>query len=238
VNATPNPAGRQALLLAGSPKGLKGTSYELGLCLVGKLEAGGFTAKTLAASAASRSEEGAAALLGAVDAADLVIVSFPLYVDQLPAPLIAALERVAEHRRLQPSRKPAKIMAMVQCGFPESLQNMPAVEIMRRFAAETGFSWAGALFMGMGGALGGRPLAKAGGMARNAVRALDMTAASLLEGGDVPDAAAALMARPFFPKPLYTLMANWGMKREARKHGAKKTILAKPYENAVPAGKN
>ena len=234
MSAMLNATGRRALLLIGSPKGLRGTSYELGRFLVGKLEAGGFSTQTLAASAALRSEEASAALLGAVDAADLVIVSFPLYVDQLPAPLIAALELVAGRRRARPAGTPAKIMAIVQCGFPESLQNLPAVEIMRRFAKETGFAWAGALYMGMGGALGGRPLARAGGMARNAVKALDMTAAALLEGEDVPDRASALMARPLFPRWLYRFMANWGMKREATKHGARKTVLARPYENADP----
>jgi hypothetical protein len=233
VNAAPNDAKLRALLLAGSPKGLKGTSHELGRFLLGKLEDGGFSAETLAASAALRSEEGAAALLGAVNGADLVIVSFPLYVDQLPAPLIAALELVADERRGGPAEKPGKIMAIVQCGFPESSQNLPAVEIMRRFAKEAGFSWAGALSMGMGGALGGRSLTKAGGMARNAVRALEMTAASLVKGGNVPDEASALMAKPLFPRWLYVLMANWGMKSQAKKHGAKKKLLAKPYESAV-----
>jgi multimeric flavodoxin WrbA len=236
MNAVPKAAGPRAFLLAGSPKGLKGTSYELGRCFLGKLEAGGFSAETQAAGAASRSEESSAALLRAVDEADLVVVSFPLYIDQLPAPLIAALERVADDRRLRPARKSSKLMAIVQCGFPESLQNLPAVEIMRRFAKETGFSWAGALFMGMGGALGGKPLAKAGGMARNTVKALDLAAASLLAGGNVPDEASTLMARPLFPRWLYRSMANWGMKREARKHGAKRTVLARPYESAAPDG--
>jgi multimeric flavodoxin WrbA len=234
MNAPPNPAGRKALLLAGSPKGLKGTSYELGRFLLGKLETGGFSASTLAASGALGSEDASAALLEAVDAADLVIVSFPLYVDQLPAPLVAVLERIAGHRRARPSGKPAQIMAVVQCGFPESLQNLPAVDIMRRFAKETGFAWAGALFMGMGGAVGGRPLEKAGGMARNTVKAIDSAAASLIQGGGVPEDAAALMAKPLFPKWLYLIMANWGMKREAKKHGAKKTVLARPYQENVP----
>jgi hypothetical protein len=234
MNASPNGTERRALLLAGSPKGLKGTSYELGRFLLGRLESGGFSTDTLAASPAVRTAEASAVLMAAVDAADLVVVSFPLYVDQLPAPLIAALELIAEHRRARPAGKPAKIMAMVQCGFPESLQNLSAVEIVRRFAKETGFSWAGGLYMGMGGALGGRPLAKAGGMLRNTVKALDLAAASLIQGGDVPEDATALMAKPLFARGLYRFLANWGMKREARKHGAKKTVRARPYESADP----
>ena len=238
MNAAPNAAGRRALLLTGSPKGLKGTSYELGRFLLGRLEEGGYSTETLAASAAVRSGEASAVLLEAIQDADLVVVSFPLYVDQLPAPLVAALEVIAGHRRLLPSRKPAKIAAIVQCGFPESRQNLPAVEIMRQFAKEAGFLWAGALYMGMGGALGGRPLEKAGGMARNAVKALDRAAASLLQGRDIPAEASTLMARPLVPKWLYRFMANWGMKQEAKKHGAKKTVLARPYESAVPSARD
>ncbi len=235
MNATTTATRDRALLLAGSPKGLKGTSHELGRYLLGKLEAGGCPTETLTVTGALRSEESSAALLEAVDAADLVIVSFPLYVDQLPAPLIAGLELIAERRRGRPVGKPAKIMAIVQCGFPESHQNLPAVDIMRRFAKETGFSWAGALYMGMGGAVGGRTLEKAGGMVRNTIKALDMTAASLLRGGGVPDDAAALMAKPIIPQWLYLIMANWGMKHEAKKKGAKKTITARPYESEITA---
>jgi hypothetical protein len=156
-------------------------------------------AETQAAGAPCRSDESSAALLRAVDEADFVIVSFPLYVDQLPAPLSAALERIADDRRLRPARKSSRLMAVDQRGFPESLQNLPAVEIMRRFAKETGFSWA---------------------------------------GGNVPSEASTLMARPLFPRWLYRSMANRGMKREARKHGAKRTVPARLYGSAAPDGES
>ena len=220
---------RNVLLLIGSPKGLKSTSYSLGSCLVKKLEAGGLIAKTMVIGAALHTEKALAAMREAVAAADLIIVSFPLYVDQLPAPLVEALERIAAERHARPAVKPQKIMAIVQCGFPETHQNRPACEIMRRFANEAGFEWAGALAMGMGGAVGGRSLEKAGGMVRRTVKALDLAATSLIDGGLVPKEAVDLMAQPAIPKRLYLLVANWGMKSQARKHGAKSLVYARPY---------
>lgn len=222
--------GRTALLFIGSPKGLKSASYSLGNHLLEKLGAGGMRTETLIVGAALRSEADIARMREAVASADLVIFSFPLYVDQLPAPLVRAAELLAEHRRVRPPVKPQKIMAIVQCGFPETRQNQSACDIMKQFAKEAGFEWAGALAMGMGGALGGRPLEKAGGMVRNAVRALDLAAASLVQGGNVPPEAVGLMAKPGIPRWLYLLFGNRGMKSQARKHGAGKRVYARPYE--------
>lgn len=213
---------RKALLLVGSPKGKNSTSRSIGSRLLRKFEAGGIEVEEMTVSAALQSTENLHRMHKAVDAADLVIVAFPLYVDQLPAPLVQALELVAERRKGSPGVAPSagplvqKLAVIVQCGFPETRQNQPAVDIMRQFAKEAGFSWAGALAMGMGGAVGGKRLEKAGGMVRNVVKALDMAAASLAAGGDIPEEAARLMARPLMPRWIYSLAANWEFRREIK----------------------
>jgi NAD(P)H-dependent FMN reductase len=225
----------KALLIVGSPKGKAGTSYTLGRGLLGRLEAGGMEAAETTVGAALRSSEERHRLYRAVDEADVIVVSFPLYVDQLPAPLIQTLELLADRKRGAQGATPwpgplvQRLVAVVQCGFPESHQNAPAVAVMRQFARETGFRWAGALAMGMGGAAAGRSLEKAGGMLGNVVRALDMAAASLLAGGDVPEEAEALMAKPLMPRWLYRPAANWGFRSLLRKHGARKRAYDRPY---------
>lgn len=225
----------KALVLVGSPRGRGSTSSALAAYLRRRLEAAGATAEEMTVAAALASTEGQHRLHRATDEADLVVVSFPLYVDQLPAPLVRALDLVAERRKGGFAATPwsgplrQKLAVIVQCGFPESHQNRPAVDIMRLFAREAGFEWAGALAMGMGGAISGRPLEKAGGMARNVVRALDLAAASLAAGGDVPEEAARLMARPLMPRWIYNLAANWGFRRQLRKHGVRKRAADRPY---------
>lgn len=220
---------RKALLFVGSPKGPKSTSFSLGRDLLKKLEAGGMTTETIMVGAALHTPEDIAGMLETAAAADLILFAFPLYVDQLPAPLVRALELIADDRRTRLPAKAQKIMAIVQSGFPETHQNRLACDIMRQFARQAGFEWAGALAMGMGGALGGRSLEKAGGMARNIVKALDLTAVALLRGGTVPDEAAALIGKPIIPRWLYLMMANYGMRSQAKKHGVRNQIDARPY---------
>jgi len=122
-----------------------------------------------------------------------------------------------------------KLAALVQCGFPETLQTRPAVDIMRQFAREAGFGWTGALALGMGGAIGGKRLEKTGGVARNVHRALDLAAASLAAGGDIPAEAAPLLEKPLMPKWLYIIAANWGFRNEIKKQGARKRACDRPY---------
>jgi multimeric flavodoxin WrbA len=226
---------RKALLLVGSPKGKNSSSRSIGGYLLGKLAEAGLETEEMTVAAALQSTENQHRLHKAADAADLIIVAFPLYYDQLPAPLIQTLELIAERRKgtlvASPSAGPLvqKIAAIVQCGFPETRQNQPAVDIMRQFAKEAGFEWAGALAMGMGGAVGGRSLEKAGGMLRNVVKAIDMAAASLAAGDGIPEQATALMAKPLMPRWLYVLAANWGFKREIKKRGARGRVHHRPY---------
>ncbi len=226
----------KAVLLIGSPKGRKSTSHAIGRALLERLEAGGMEAETFTAVESLRSTENLHRMHRAMDAADLVVVSFPLYVDQLPAPLVQVLELVAERRKGGPGVSPAagprdqKLLTIVQCGFPETHQNQPAVDILRRFANETAFRWAGALAMGMGGAVAGKPLDKAGGMVRNTVKALDLAAAALLRNEDIPPEAQEMMGKPLMARWLYLVMANFGMKRSLRRHGVKEQAYARPYE--------
>jgi hypothetical protein len=227
---------RQALLLIGSPKGKNSTSYAIGRGLLDRLEAGGMKTETLTAAEALRSTEALHRMHLAMDAADFIVISFPLYVDALPAPLVQILELVAERRKGGPGVAPAagprdqRLLAIVQCGFPETHQNQPAVDILRKFARETSFHWAGALAMGMGGAVGGKDLDKAGGMVRNVVKALDLAATSLLRNGNIPLEAQEIMGQPLMPKWLYLVMGNYGWRRRLKKYGVKKQAYARPYE--------
>ena len=89
-------------------------------------------------------------MLAAVAAADLVVLSFPLYIDSLPAPVIRALELIADDRAGQAPRGDLPqesdrrgLVAICQCGFPEAQQDQVALEICANFARTVGFEWAG-----------------------------------------------------------------------------------------------
>jgi hypothetical protein len=236
-------APQKALLLVGSPKPGDSTSESLGSYLLKELEKRGVATETLRVTKAVRTAEATEGLLAAVASADLIVFSFPLYVDCLPAPAIRALELIAEGRAgtVAPScaadargdeRAAAGGPAFVticQSGFPEVEHNEVAVEICRHFAEDAGFEWAGGLILAAGGMVGGQPLRKLQGMMRSAVKSLDLTAEALAAGRPVPDEAVQLMAKPPIPKVGYRFMANWGWRSMFRKQGKVGSLKDQPF---------
>ncbi len=218
-----------ALVLVGSPKGRNSASFLLASRLADGLRKRGVEVSGILLSHALRSEDETVRLLDAVDAADLVVLAFPLYVDSLPAPLTRLLERIAAQRVRVAPPGPPRLAAIVQCGFPETRHCDTAVGISRLFAEWTGMRWAGALAMGMGGQLG-RGIENLPGGGRRILRALDMAAESLAAGGDIPAEATALFGAPLIPRWMYTMIGNWGWRMQMRKNKARRPIDYRPYE--------
>jgi hypothetical protein len=217
-----------ALVLVGSPKGRNSSSFLLGSKLAEDLRKHGVPVREELVHPALRTEDGTLRLLDAVDASDLVVISFPLYVDSLPSPLTRLLERVAVRRAASASPGAPRLAVVVQCGFPEAHQCDTAVAICRLFAGRTGMRWAGALAMGMGGQLG-RGFRKLPGGGRNILEAIDRTAESLAKGGDVPGEATALFARPLVPRWVYTLFGNLGWRVQMRENRTRRPITYRPH---------
>jgi hypothetical protein len=221
---------KQILLLVGSAKQRHSNSQALGGYLCGRLEEEGYRTETMLLSRAQRSETGQAEVLAASDRAGLIVLAFPLYVDSLPYLVIKALELIADHRRGQNRDDAAqRFVCLANCGFPEAHHNDVALAICRRFAAEAGFRWAGGLALGGGETLGGQSPAARGGMTRYVVEALDLAAAALARGEEVPARAVQMMARPLIPARLYTWMGGLGWWLQARKHGVARRLRARPY---------
>lgn len=228
-------APQNALFLIGSAKPAgESTSEALAGHLVQRLQAHGVETKMLHVARALRTETRTQELLKAVDVAALFVLAFPLYVDALPTLATEALERIAAHRQTQPSPTPAAFLAIANCGFPEARHNTTALAICQQFAVEAGFGWAGGLALGAGGAINGRPLAQAGGMARHVVRALDLTAAALAVGQPAPEEAVALLARPMMPLRAYTFMGDLGWRMQARRNGVYRLLRARPLQPLAP----
>jgi multimeric flavodoxin WrbA len=227
------PAPKSVLVLGGSPRGERSTSASLGRYLVTQLATHGVRADTIEIYAAQRAPEKVASLLAATDQADLIVLSFPLYVDSLPAPVIRMLERIAAHRRDQaPDTRPGaqRFVAIVQCGFPEVRHNDTGLAICREFAREAGFTWAGGLALGGGhGLVHSKPLETLGGKAAHLRKACELAAASLASGRPVPAEAVTLLARPFVPAWLYRMFGNLGWRLDARRLRTSGQLRNRPY---------
>jgi multimeric flavodoxin WrbA len=220
----------RVLLLIGSPRAKgKSNSESLGLYLLEQFQQKGIETDTLRIHKMVRNEKGLADLFNALDEHELVVLSTPLYVDSLPAPVIRAFEEIARHRQTVRARRTQRFAAIVNSGFPEAHQNRTALAICRRFAFEADFQWDGGLAMGGGEAMGGKPVEKLGGMVRNQKKALETAADSLAEGRVIRQEAVDLMGRKLIPYWLYRWLGDRGWKKKARKQGVFDKLWDRPF---------
>ncbi|SDY80163.1 NAD(P)H-dependent FMN reductase [Proteiniborus ethanoligenes] len=218
---------KKALLLIGSPKVKNSTSESLGGYLLEGLIKVGYTSERLHIRSILKSnvEE----LFSGVNAADIIIISSPLYVDSLPSPLIRAFELIANNRNEKKIDKKQSLIAIVNSGFPEYFHNHTALRICENFACRNKFEWLGGFALGEGGAISGNPIKNLGGMTRNIVKALDMAAEAISNNESIPMEAIDLMSRKLIPIGMYTFIANRGWETQAKKFGVNKDLYARPY---------
>lgn len=228
MNTENTPKTRHAFLLIGSPRA-HGTSHSLGEALLARLSACGWSTAQEQINPALRSPSRWQALVDHIRAADLVVLAFPLYVDQLPGAVVASLERLEQEFTAAPLSVPPRFLAIGNCGFPEAHHIDPALEIARLFADQMGWAWVGGLALGGGEMVHGVPLEEAGGRAQHLLQALELTAEALDRGQDVPRQAVDLFARPVIPAFLYRWMGGFGWKMQARQLGTRTPLNHQPY---------
>lgn len=219
---------RRALLLVGSPRTDKSTSNSLGGYLFERLSAQSIQTETIYPHTILRSPARMQALFDAVDAADLVTLAFPLYIDSLPAPVIEVLERIAAHRKGRETRLQL-FTAIANSGFPEAHHNTTALAICETFARQAGFEWAGSLALGGGEMISGLPLSQCGGKTIRIRKSLELAAAALLQGQAIPQAARELMGKAVIPHWAYRMIGGFGWKKRAKGYGAEKLLKKQPY---------
>ena len=147
----------------------------------------------------------------------------------LPSRAVQAMELLAAGRPGAVAPKPQRLVTVANCGFPEARQCATALAICRQFARETGMGWAGGLALGAGPLLDRRPLREAGDVARPVMQALDLAAAALAEGQDVPAEAVELMGRPLISRWRYVLTSNLAWLRWGLRFGTLTKLSARPY---------
>jgi putative NADPH-quinone reductase len=220
---------QRIVLLVGSPKTNGGTSGSIGNFILSQLRHDGVTLETHHVGRAVRRAEKWDLLVGAVDDADIVVLSFPLYWDSLPSHLIEAMERLHAHRKSVEIKNAPKLYVVVNNGFPETWHNEVAISMCRYFAKEAGFRWHGALNIAGGGAIDERPLEATGGMTLRLRETLKMAAVAIGEGEPTPKEVEARLEKQLYPSWVISF-ANFRWKREAKKRGVKDPLCARPYE--------
>lgn len=218
---------RKVVLLVGSPRTKKSTSAALGEYLLAQLAAKGVEIETIHIYTTFNRAEQTNAALASIDSAGLVLLAFPLYVDELPGVVVAALERIAVHRAGKQTAQ--RFAAIANCGFPEAHHNDTALTICANFACAAGFQWSGSLSLGAGEMIHGAKLTEMRGPAIPIMKALDLAAESLATQKVISTEACNLLTRPVIPHFVYTFMGNFGWKSQAKRWGAEKLLKRQPY---------
>jgi multimeric flavodoxin WrbA len=222
---------KRAVLLIGSPRTKKSTSFSMGDYLFSKLNDSQIATETIHIHTISQSQEKIDAMLKSLDSADLITLAFPLYVDSLPAPVIKVLETITAHRETMAKPRPTLFTAIVNCGFPEAYHNQAARLICEVFASQSGFAWGGSLSLGGGGMIDGTPLLQLGGRGYTTRKALDLAAEALIQGNPISHDAQQIMAKPAIPGWLYRIFGNLNWKQGSSKYGVQNQLRNKPYSS-------
>lgn len=223
---------RHAVLWVGSAKAHGTSSSEsLGRAMIERLAARGWTTEVahvakLVRLRRSQSSE----LVETLARADLIVLASPVYVDSLPALVLAGLARLADAPL--GSRRPA-LLPIVQCGFPELSHTVLALEVLATAARRIGLPWAGHLALGGGGVIGGRPLDTLGGRVFHQTAALDAAADELDAGAPVSPATSARFARTFIGAGLYRVLGDLGWIGIAIRHGSLTKLWQRPFDDAA-----
>jgi len=221
---------KRAVLLVGSPRTKQSTSASLGGYLFEQLERYNVKTQTAQIYTTINSKDRMNEMHKAIDNADLVLLAFPLYVDSLPAPVIATLEKIAEYRKDKDS--PIRFASIANCGFPEAHHNDTALAICSEFARQNNFAWMGSLALGGGeGLVHGVPLNEMDGRAIPLKKALDLSAEALATGEVIPQLARGILAKPVIPNWMYKLFGGFGWKQNAKQYGMEKELRRKPYQS-------
>ncbi len=198
---------------------MQGASWLLGSYLCDRIAAAGIAVQ-------KRALRPEGTIIDDIRKTDLLVLTFPLYADGVPACLKRVLMSVAAAKP-----GPKKLAVVVNCGFIESHQNDTAIEICRLFAREAGFEWLGGLGRGGAGALGGKNLSDAGRLFHKTRQSFDLAAAALADGKPIPDEAIRLMRGNLVPLCLYQAAANVGFIVEGARRGAAFRLLDNPFQH-------
>ena len=153
---------------------------------------------------------------------EALLIIFPLYVDSLPAPLIKVLNRL-ENISSDVSVKP-QVYSIVNCGFFDANQNLLALEMIKSFSIRSEMTWGYGIGIGGGGMLS----SMGDNWSKGPVSGIHKALCDMADAINTKESKPNIFVKPKFPRFLYLIAADLGMRRAAKKNGVK-NIRARPY---------
>lgn len=145
---------------------------------------------------------------------EVIVFSFPLYVDSVPSNLLACMIEIEKELR----SLPITVYALCNNGFYEGIQNRHALSVIKNWSVKTNLTWGQGVGVGCGGMTAGLANVPVGkGPKKNFGQALSLLSDCIQN----KLSAENIYINANFPRFLYKLMAHIGWRREIRKNGKK-----------------
>jgi multimeric flavodoxin WrbA len=210
----------------GSPKGEKSNSREIISILQSLL---GESVPIRVVSQISQYRKPDDADLRAMAESDVLFIASSLYVDGLPASLMALLDRYASYlagagASSRVSRQ--RVFGAVNCGFFEGAQNASALRMLAHFCESAGIEWSGGAGIGTG-----EMISMMNGMpAKSPIRAPVVNAvkaiADAIAAGDGVKLRADIFAQHGIPWIMYKVAGEMGWRAQAKANCVKPKELS------------
>ncbi|MFU7516038.1 hypothetical protein [Clostridium sp. HCS.1] len=143
---------------------------------------------------------------------DILVFSFPLYVDGVPSHLLRCLLKLEESFN-KIKEKDIKVYALVNCGFYEGKQNKLAIEIIGNWCEKCGLKWGQGLGIGAGPLLHSvKSVPAEHGPKKNLGKALNIISNNILN--KISDNNLFITAN--FPRFAYKFAAEMGWKKSIK----------------------
>ncbi|OPY31255.1 MAG: NADPH-dependent FMN reductase [Methanomassiliicoccales archaeon PtaU1.Bin124] len=210
-----------ALVLNGSPSD-GGASSALADHAASYLMEKGATVVQLNMLAAMRMD--ISGLLNSCEAADLIVLSFPVFMGSLPSHVIEWMEIASQREGMG---KGTAFLAVGQGAHPSPAEVDPAIRCLEHFCRHIGWRWAGGLGMGMGLVLEKGPLERRRA-ARHTVAGLDMALEAVMKGEATPEAARKRFSRRAKTTFAYLMFANRYWKRRSKRNRSHDRMMDRP----------
>jgi hypothetical protein len=149
---------KKVLLLVGSPKAERSSSFSIGKYLCEKIEGKNFQTDHAFVHRLIMRKEKQEDLIRMIKKTNLIILSFPLYIDHLPSPVIRMMELLTNNKEELKAPERKAFLSICNSGFPESFQIKLATQICQNFSNAMGFQWKGGIQKGGGGLIHGSDL--------------------------------------------------------------------------------
>ena len=157
---------------------------------------------------------------------DAIVIAFPLYIDSIPSHLLRCLIQVEEYTKLHHSQKETSVYVIVNNGFFQGKQNIPAIEVMEHWARRCGFLFGQAIGIGGGGMITSIKSIPAGhGPKKNITLALNELGRNIMER----KSGSIRVIEPNYPALAYKWQAEHGWRMLAKKNGLKRRDLGRQW---------